>query len=241
MYSGRVLLAPVLLSLFAPAPAPGADTEDDVYDLDNLRVGITADLPYVVVRHAGQPVTLLRHQDPAHRIESPYDQTARSCPPFCIQPMHMPGGVETIGELDLIDYLRRASAGDDEVLVIDARTPDWTARGTIPGSVNVPYTRLDSPKATPMDVAELLEFDFGAVRREGFWSFGAAKTLVFFDNGPWCGQAPTNIKALLDLGYPASKLKWYRGGLQVWEALGLTTVRPPQEAEATPVGDGAHP
>jgi hypothetical protein len=29
---------------------------------------------------------------------------------------------------------------------------------------------------------------------------------------------------LLALGYPAHKLKWYRGGMQSWKSLGLTTV-----------------
>jgi rhodanese-related sulfurtransferase len=61
---------------------------------------------------------------------------------------------------------------------------------------------------------------------EGLWNFGAAKTLVFYCNGPWCGQSPTNIRALLEYGYPAHKLKWYRGGMQAWEQLGFTTVKP---------------
>jgi hypothetical protein len=30
---------------------------------------------------------------------------------------------------------------------------------------------------------------------------------------------------LLNFGYPAHKLKWYRGGMQDWEILGLTVVR----------------
>jgi hypothetical protein len=29
---------------------------------------------------------------------------------------------------------------------------------------------------------------------------------------------------LLKFGYPPHKLKWYRGGMQDWEILGLTTV-----------------
>ncbi len=222
-HPGR-LLAPALLCLLAAAPGQAADTRADVYDLDDLRVRISEGLPYAEVRHAGRPINLLRYQDPTHRIEPPYDQTARPCPPYCIQPMHMPGGVETIGELELIGYLRKAAAGDDSVLVIDSRTPEWTARGTIPGAVNVPYDRLDPAKATPTDVADLLELEFRALRRDGIWSFAGAKTLVLFCNGPWCGQSPTNIKALLDLGYPPTKLKWYRGGLQDWESLGLTTV-----------------
>jgi hypothetical protein len=27
-------------------------------------------------------------------------------------------------------------------------------------------------------------------------------------------------------GYPADKIKWYRGGMQSWEIVGLTTVKP---------------
>ena len=51
-----------------------------------------------------------------------------------------------------------------------------------------------------------------------------AKTLVMFCNGIWCGQSPNNILNLLKFGYPAHKIKWYRGGMQDWEILGLTTV-----------------
>ena len=86
------------------------------------------------------------------------------------------------------------------------------------------FTRLDPAIAAPESIAELMELDFGAVRTEGLWNFGAAKTLVLYCNGPWCGQSPTNIRALLEYGYPAHKLKWYRGGMQAWKALGLTTV-----------------
>jgi len=49
------------------------------------------------------------------------------------------------------------------------------------------------------------------------------EAVVFYCNGPWCGQSPTNIKQLVALGYPAHKLKWYRGGMQDWKSLGLTT------------------
>jgi rhodanese-related sulfurtransferase len=241
MRSLLALFAPALLYGFAAGSAQAANTADDVFDLRNLRVRITEDIPYVEVRHGGQPVILMRHQDPGHVVEPPFDQTARPCPPFCIQPGVMPGGIETVGELEVIDYLRRAASGDEGVLVIDSRTPEWTALGTIPGAINIPYARLDSAKAAPAEVAELLEVEFGAIRRGGLWSFGEAKTLVLFCNGAWCGQSPTNIKALLDLGYPPGKLKWYRGGLQAWEALGLTTVRPGEGAVGTSAGRAARP
>ena len=224
---GSLFALCLALVAFAVVPSVrAANTADDLFEPADIKVRITEDLPSVQVRHEGQPVLLMRHQDPSHTIDAPYDKTARPCPPFCIQPAQMPGGVETIAELELIGYLSRIAAGDEGVLVIDSRTPEWTAQGTIPGSRTIPYTRLDPARASPAGVAELLEVEFGASRRDGLWGFGTAKTLVLFCNGPWCGQSPTNIKALLDLGYPARKLKWYRGGLQTWESLGLTTLRP---------------
>lgn len=214
-----------LLVLLACTPCWGADPGDDVFDLEHLRVRITADIPYVKVRHGGREVIVMRHQDPAHRIEAPFDSTSRDCPPFCLLPMSLHPDVETVGELEVIAYLRRMGLGDDSVLLIDSRTPKYASLGTIPGSVNIPYPRLDPTTADPADMVELLQLDFGAVYQQGLWNFAPAKTLVLFCNGAWCGQAPANIRALLDLGYPAAKLKWYRGGLQEWEQYGLTTVR----------------
>jgi hypothetical protein len=31
---------------------------------------------------------------------------------------------------------------------------------------------------------------------------------------------------LIAMGYPANNLKWYRGGMQDWVSVGLTTVKP---------------
>ena len=99
-----------LVSLAAVATGVGAaDPDEGLFDLDDLRVNITETLPYVEVEHAGKPVILMRHQEPDHTIVAPYDQTARDCPPYCIQPMQLAPGVETIGELELIAYLERAA------------------------------------------------------------------------------------------------------------------------------------
>jgi len=212
--------------LAAVTPAPGADPSDGVFDLDALEVRISEDLPYIEVPHGDGKVLLMRHQDPAHTIDTPYDKTARPCPPYCVQPMRIAPGVETIGELELIGYLKRIAGGDIGVLVVDSRTREWVERGTIPGAVHIPWTRLDPAHAQPEAIAGLLQMEFGAATSEGLWDFRNVKTLVFFCNGAWCGQSPTNIKALLGLGYPADKIKWYRGGIQAWEQLGLTTVPP---------------
>ncbi|KAA6184169.1 rhodanese-like domain-containing protein [Thiohalocapsa marina] len=207
------------------AAVQAADPSDGVFDLERLDVRITESLSHLTVEHAGESVLLMRHQDPGHTIQPPYGLTSRACPPFCIQPMQLAPGVETIGELELIGFLRRAGDGDQGVLVIDSRSAEEVARGTIPGSVNIPYSSLDPAYASAEQIAELLQLEFGAARGDGIWNFDGVKTLVFFCNGPWCGQSPTNIKALTGMGYPAHRLKWYRGGLQAWESLGLTTVR----------------
>jgi len=225
----RKSLAPVALMLSGLAPVWAADPADGLFDLDQLEVRITEALSHLELSHEGKPVLLMRHQDPDHRIVAPYDKTARRCPPYCVQPMQVAPGVETIGELELIDYLKRAEDGDSTVLVIDSRTDEWVQRGTIPGSVHISYQRLDPEFASPQQIAEILQLEFGAASADGIWDFGGVKTLVFFCNGAWCGQSPTNIKALLGFGYPAHRIKWYRGGMQAWESLGLTTVRPARE------------
>jgi rhodanese-related sulfurtransferase len=217
--------APLVGLLLAADMASAADPSDDVFDLDNLRVKITESLPYLQIRDGTEEVRIMRHQDLEHTVEPPYDQTSRDCPPFCIQPMILAPGVETIGELELLGYLDRIDKGDADVLVVDSRTPEWIVNGAIPGAVNIPYTRLDPQYADAKGIADVLEVDFGVTRLDGLWNFSTAKTLVLYCNGAWCGQSPTNIKALLAIGYPAHKLKWYRGGMQAWEQLGFTTVK----------------
>ena len=60
------------------------------------------------------------------------------------------------------------------------------------------------------------------------WDFSAAKDLVIWCNGPACGQSPRAIRGLLELGYPGDKISYYRGGMQMWQLWGLTTVVPRQ-------------
>ncbi len=188
-------------------------------------VGITADQPYLDVIHDGRIVRIQREPDNDAQIDPDFALTSRPCPPFCVQPMQLATGVETIGELELLEYLKRISRRDAGVLVIDSREEDWLVRsGIIPGAIHLPWQKLHPAHADPNAVAEILELQFGAARTGPLWNFENAKTLVFYCNGIWCGQSPTNIRQLLALGYPAHKLKWYRGGMQSWKSLGLTTV-----------------
>ena len=188
-------------------------------------VNITPKLESITVKHGGKMVKIMRNQDQKNTVNPAFAKTSRKCPPFCIQPAKLAPGVETIGEVEVLDYLKRMQT-DDSIMVIDSRTPDWAAKGTIPGSVNIPWTKLNPAKgADPISIGEILEDQFNAVNLEGLWDYSNAKTLVMFCNGMWCGQSPNNIKNLLKFGYPAHKIKWYRGGMQDWEILGLTTVK----------------
>ena len=195
--------------------------------VDDVLVRITRDLPSLDVMHDGKMVTIMRNQDPKHTINPAYARTSRECPPFCIQPATLAPGVETIGEVEMLDYLARVSAGDRSVLVVDSRTPDWVKEGTIPGSVNIPWTTLDPGQgADPASIRKIMEDRFDVNYQDGLWDYTDAKTLVMFCNGIWCSQSPHNILSLLKYGYPAARIKWYRGGMQDWEILGLTTVVP---------------
>ena len=187
-------------------------------------VNITPSLPSIEVMHNGKKVVVERHPDNENMLDPDYSLTSRPCPPYCIQPMQLAPGVETLGELEMLDYLRRLSS-DNTLLLIDSRDGDWPARsGVIPGSFMLPWTELHPTHSEPEKIAETMMFRFGAARHGGLWNFESARTLIFYCNGPWCGQSPTNIKQLLAYGYPAHKLKWYRGGMQDWKTLGLTTV-----------------
>ena len=187
-------------------------------------VGITANLPYVDVNHQGTVVRVERNPDNFNMIDPDLALTSRPCPPFCIQPMELAPGLQTLGELEVLDYLAQANPN---VLLIDSREPEWLQRlGMIPGAINLSWTELHPQHSSIESIADTIEDLFGAYRVGPVWNFSTAKTLVLYCNGPWCGQSPTAIRQLLGMGYPAHKIKWYRGGIQDWKLLGLTTVKP---------------
>ncbi len=191
-----------------------------------LAVNIVKGMGSVEVMHNGKKTKIMRNQDQKNTVNPAFAKTSRKCPPFCIQPSTLAPGVETIGEVEIIDYLVKMSGGDSSILVIDSRTPDWAAKGTIPGAVNIPWTSLNPAKgADPISIGEIMTEKFGVKDLEGLWDYSNARTLVMFCNGMWCGQSPNNIKNLLKFGYPAHKIKWYRGGMQDWEILGLSTAK----------------
>jgi len=159
-------------------------------------------------------------------VDPAFAKTSRPCPPFCILPTNPfePVKVDMVTELDVIYAARDIAGGDNTKVVIDARTPGWLRKGTIPHSVNIPFTKLNS-KALAKDsamVAELIVDAFGVKAMDGKLNYDNAKTLYVFSNGSWCGQSKAFIESLLEMGYPEDNIKHYRGGMQDWHLLGLS-------------------
>ena len=209
---------PASTTLPAELPVPGVASA--------LEVNISADLASVDVMHHGRKVTIMRNQNQNNSVNPEFASTSRTCPPFCIQPCELAPGVKSIAELEVLHFLRRICDGDASTMVIDSRTQAWVEKGVIPGTVNIPWDTLNIGESDPAAVQEVLENQLGARRSNEFWNYDNVKTLVLFCNGPWCGQSSTMIKGLLKIGYPAHKIFWYRGGMQDWESLGLTTLKP---------------
>ncbi len=186
---------------------------------EQVVVGITPDLSSVDVIHRGIPITIKRIQNTSNKLVDDFSKTSRPCPPFCIHPMIASEGVKTIGELDLIEFLNKDVVNGDGIL-IDARMPNFYKNETIPGSINIPFVLFTS---SARDILPLL----GAIGNDdGSWNYSNAKTLLLWCNGPWCDQSPRAIRSLRALNYPADKLLYYRGGMQLWKNFGLTTIKP---------------
>lgn len=189
-----------------------------------LKVNITDTIPFLEVNHEGKVVRIQRIQDVNYKLTNSFSRTSRKCPPFCVRPIKLEGDVETVGELELLQFLKE-KVRDDTGILIDARLKDWHVKGTIPGSVSIPFTMFTGG-LQDINTVKLLELLGAKEGDNDKWAFDEAIDLMLFCNGPWCGQSPKAIKHLLKLGYPAEKIYWYRGGMQAWQSFGLTTIKP---------------
>lgn len=208
------------------------------------QIPLTSGRPYAHVLHNGQSIKVQRVQDTSYQVSGYWAKTVRKCPPFCIRPMSVDPAVETLGEIEIFDYMEGPMRNGTGVL-IDARTPSWNKKGTIPGSINIPFT-VFGKEEDALELQEALELLGGKERDSvsgftrwledwGFadgrgktenWDFSNAKEVLLWCNGPTCGQSPKAIEGLLKVGYPAEKIHYYRGGMQLWQLMALTTVQP---------------
>ncbi|WP_217899404.1 rhodanese-like domain-containing protein [Blastococcus mobilis] len=104
-------------------------------------------------------------------------------------------GVQTVGELELAELVEQGG------VVVDCRTAGSFGGRTIPGSVNIPHDEIVDRKD----------------------DLDPERTSILFCNGPQCPQSPDAIRRLLDAGYPASALAYYRGGMHDWVTLSMPT------------------
>ena len=139
-----------------------------------------------------------------------------------IAPIKYSDKVETFGEVEVLEFIDKAQTNKNMILV-DSRTEDWFFLETIPTAINIPYLYLKQSQY-PQEFKEYLEI-LGVKIINGKYDFKNAKTILMFCNGVWCGQSPEAMKELIAIGYPEEKLKWYRGGMQSWLSLGLTTIK----------------
>jgi hypothetical protein len=112
-----------------------------------------------------------------------------------IQPLQPFPDVPTVGELELIDLVRQGAA------LIDTRVGGSRGGITLPAAVHLAHDQIADRHA---------ELEPGRVS-------------ILFCNGPQCPQTPDAIRTLIDAGYPASSLAYYRGGLHDWVTLGFPT------------------
>ena len=186
-------------------------------------VEIKEGVPFVKVEVNGKSYKIEREQKADSYLTNTFALTSRPSPPFFIEPFEVTDKVETYGELEVLEFLEKKKG-----IFIDARLKNWYVKSAIPGAVNIPFKLFlsDSPER------DKVLMDLGGQKQgAGQWNFSNAKAILLYCNGAWCGQSPTAINALIELGYPEEKMKYYRGGMQAWQILGFTTIVPGQEAK----------
>jgi len=206
-------------------------------------VGLVPDKPYVHVIHDGRSIKIQRVQDPDYEMKGYFARSVRKCPPFCIKPMEVAPGVKTVAEPFIFAFMEN-ELRDGLGFLIDARKTSWFEKGTIPGSINIPFTELTKEPGSDEMNAYLERFGgtkrspsaieiqmeawgiSDATHKTKDWDFTGAKDLILWCNGPTCGQSPRAIKGLIDAGYPKDKIFYYRGGMQMWQFFGMSTVTP---------------
>lgn len=110
-----------------------------------------------------------------------------------VQPLKLHEGVETLGELELIDWIEAGST------VVDTRQPELIAESRIPGAIGIRH----------QEIVEGLEHLRGGDQR-----------IALYCNGPQCGATPHAIELLIEAGWEPERLLYYRGGMHDWVTLG---------------------
>ncbi|WP_368030856.1 rhodanese-like domain-containing protein [Arcobacter sp. s6] len=145
-----------------------------------------------------------------------------------IQPLYINDKIKTLAEIEVLDFIHNKSSKEPKkYALIDTRKSAWFKDETIPSALNVPFEDL----AYDEDFKEEFNKAYSNLGikvvdlEKNIFDFTNAKTVVFFCNGPWCPISGKTINYLLELGYPADKIMWYRGGMLDWSAMSLSTTK----------------
>ena len=201
------------------------------YDLKGNGVNITYDddYHYVIKRMHDEECKTINGADPQNIWSGNYAKAG--LPEKCVKkfvttvgkitPMNINEKVKTVGEIEVIKFIKESQTNED-MLLIDARLPDWFLQMTIPTAENIPFTYFNKDKY-PDDFYDVLEMIGVKELSANKYDFSNAKELLLFCNGAWCPQSTFAINNLIKIGFPQEKLKWYRGGMYSWKMLNLTT------------------
>jgi len=165
----------------------------------------------------GERVHIERDNPDVARFVAHFTSSGDHCGAPCIAPMLAADGVATLGETDVLQFLMTEVA-DNRGLMVDARMPADRAGGFIPGTVSLPFATLDAENEFKNDILRAL----GARELDGVFNFSDARELLVYDKGPSTDDAGRLIDNLLAQGYPKEKIRYYRGGMQVWSVLGFS-------------------
>ena len=165
----------------------------------------------------GEQVTIARDNPGSLQIAQAFVSADTSCGGPCIAPMQVAQGISTLGEAEVLDFLVTQVA-TGRGLMVDARAPVDRAKGFIPGTVSLPHNAISPENAYRKEILLAL----GGRSYEDVFNFSDARTLLIYDNGPSSDDAGRLVANLLQAGYPAEMIRYYRGGMQVWSVLGFS-------------------
>ena len=181
------------------------------------KVKITPEMSYIYVYHKGKAVKVHRIQNTKNKLTGEYASTYR--PNQDIQPINMHKDIQTIGEVELLHFMKNR-VNKKKGLLVDLRPKKAYKKESIPSAVNIP-SKIKNNKAKVEKILKVL----GAKRlADGSLDTKRVMDVAFYCNGLWCDKSSEFIKTFLELGYPADKILYYRGGIQMWKILGFTTV-----------------
>ena len=181
------------------------------------KVRITPKISYIYVYHKGKAVKVHRIQDTANKLTGEYARTYR--PHKDIQPIKVAKDVKTVGEVELL-YFMKKKVNKKRGVLVDLRAKKEYKKESIPSAVNIP-SKIITNKVKVEKILKVL----GAKRLpDGSLDTSKVMEVTFYCNGLWSKKSSMFIKKFLELGYPADKIFYYRGGFQMWKILGFTTV-----------------